>query len=256
MNISSIRRYITFISWALIAIIVSIEVGSSLGLLSLVVDFFKSLGGLDGNVNSAESPGMGIMALAFIDGILLYSWSTIKAGSVIPEKILTPSMKIANIVFFFLMLMAAITTIFVAIALITVMVSLLLAIPFGTIVYMIKFASFPTGAAASTLAVLMSLKILFAISIVVGESRLFHDYRMFLLVLATSFVANIIIGFVHGIVPGFLVSITDAVGAIIVAIIALIWLIIMFLGSIINGVTLVMDAIGLASKAGNALRKG
>ena len=251
----NIRRSITFISWALIAVIVSIEIGSSLGLLSYVVGIFESLGWLKEGSSSAKSPGIGIAALAFIDGILLYSWSTIKAGSVIPEKILTPSMKIANICFFFLMLMAAITSIFVAIALITVMVSLLLAIPFGTIVYMIKFGSFATGAATSTLAILMSLKILFAITLVVGEKRLFHDYRIFLLLLVTSFVANIIIGFVHGIVPGFLVSITDAIGAIIVAIIAVIWLIFMFLGSIINGVTLVMDAIGLASKVGNAVRK-
>ena len=243
----NIRRAITFFSWALIAIIVGIELGSSLGLLSVVAE----LVGADGT----KSPGIGIAALAFIDGILLYSWSTIKAGSFIPEKILTPAMKIANICFFLLMIIAAITTIFVAIALITVMVSLLLAIPFGTIVYMIKFGSFSTGAATSTLAVLMSLKTLFAITLVIGEKRLFHDYRIFLLVLATSFVANIIIGFVHGIVPGFLVSITDAIGAIIVAIIAVIWLIVMLPGSLINGVTLVMDAIGLASKAGNALRK-
>jgi hypothetical protein len=244
----NIRRYITFISWALIAIIVGIELGSSLGLLSIMAQAV----GADGT----KSPGMGIMALAFIDGILLYSWSTIKAGSIIPEKFLTPATKIANLCFFFSMLMAAIATIVTAIALITVMVSLLLAIPFGTIVYMIKYANFSTGAAQSTLAILMSLKILFTISLIVGEARLFQDYRKFLYVLATSFVVNIIIGFTHGMVPGFLVSITDAIGAIIVAVIALVWLITMFLGSIITGLTLVMDAIGLASKASNKLRGG
>jgi hypothetical protein len=243
----NIRRSITFISWALIAIIVGIELGSSLGLLSILA---KAVG-----ADGTKSPGMGIMALAFIDGILLYSWSTIKAGSVIPEKVLTPATKIANFCFFLFMIITAIAIIFTAIALITLMVSLLLAIPFGTIIYLIKYGKFATGAAQSTLAVLMSLKILFAISLIIGEERLFYDYRKFLYVLVTSFVANIIIGFLHGMVPGFLVSITDAVGAIIVAAMALVWLIIMFLGSIINVITLVMDAIGLAFKASNKLRK-
>ena len=69
----NIRRSITFISWVLIAVIVSIEIGSSLGLLSYVVGIFESLGWLKEGSSSAKSPGIGIAALAFIDGILLYS---------------------------------------------------------------------------------------------------------------------------------------------------------------------------------------
>ncbi|MFT6791823.1 MAG: hypothetical protein ACJA04_001036 [Cellvibrionaceae bacterium] len=232
------RGYIGLVSWFLIALIVGIEVSS----LAFVTT---------SNTENLKSPGLGIMSLAFIDGILLYSWTTIKAGSIIPEKILTPGTKVANFLFFLFLLSLSITTIFTAIALIMLMISLLLAIPFGTIVYMIAYADFPKGAAQTTLAILMSLKILFAVSLVVGEKRLFEDYRKFLLLLLCSFVANIIIGFVHGIVPGFLVSITDAVGAIIVIIIALFWIITMFFGSTINMITLIMDALGMAAKIRN-----
>lgn len=238
---SDMRRFIGLVSWFLIALVVGVEVSS----LAFVTT--ESTEGL-------RSPGLGIASLAFIDGILLYSWSTIKAGSIIPEKVLTPATKIANFLFFLFLLIMAITTIFVAIALIMLMISLLLAIPFGTIVYMIVYADFPKGAAQATLGALMSLKILFAISLVIGEKRLFEDYRKFLLLLLCSFIANIIIGFVHGLVPGFLVSITDAVGAIVVVIIALLWIITMFIGSIINLITLIMDAIGLVSKMGNKMR--
>jgi hypothetical protein len=36
-------------------------------------------------------------------------------------------------------------------------------------------------------------------------------------------VCNILIAFLHGLVPGILVSITDALGALVIAIIAIIW---------------------------------
>ena len=54
-----------------------------------------------------------------------------------------------------------------------------------------------------------------------------------MLLVLTSLLCNIIISFLHGLVPGFLVSITDGVGAIIVAILAIIWLLFLGIGAII-----------------------
>ena len=50
--------------------------------------------------------------------------------------------------------------------------------------------------------------------------------------MATSFLANLIVSFLHGLVPFPLVSITDAVAGIIVGILALIWAIVILIGSI------------------------
>jgi hypothetical protein len=47
-------------------------------------------------------------------------------------------------------------------------------------------------------------------------------------------VANLIISFLHGFVPIILVSITDAIGAIIVGILAVIWAIILLVFAIIS----------------------
>jgi len=43
------------------------------------------------------------------------------------------------------------------------------------------------------------------------------------LFILTSLLATLIIGYLHGLVPLFLVSITDAIAAIVVAILALLW---------------------------------
>ena len=48
----------------------------------------------------------------------------------------------------------------------------------------------------------------------------------------TSLVANIIVSFLHGLPPGFLVSITDSIAAIIIGIIAVIWGIVVLVGAL------------------------
>jgi hypothetical protein len=53
------------------------------------------------------------------------------------------------------------------------------------------------------------------------------------LLIVTSLVANLIVTFLHGIVPLFLVSITDAIAAIVVAIIGIIWAIVLLIGAIV-----------------------
>ena len=78
---------------------------------------------------------------------------------------------------------------------------------------------------------LMTLKIGFAICLVLANQRYLQNLGLDLLIV-TSLIATIIIGFLHSFVPGLLVSITDAIGAIVVAIIAIIWAIILLIGSI------------------------
>ena len=56
----------------------------------------------------------------------------------------------------------------------------------------------------------------------------------------TSLLANVIVSFLHGLVPSVLVSITDAIAAIIVAILALIWAIVLLVFSVVS----IVKAIG------------
>jgi hypothetical protein len=122
--------------------------------------------------------------------------------------------------------------IFVALAKLLLMVALFLAIPFGTIAYLIIWGDFPKGTAALILSLLMLFKIAASICLPIAHQRFLVAKGLILMIL-TSFLATIIVSFLHGIVPTVLVSITDALAAIIVGIIALIWAIIILVGSII-----------------------
>jgi hypothetical protein len=54
------------------------------------------------------------------------------------------------------------------------------------------------------------------------------------LMVLTSFLAILIISFLHGLVPIILVSITDMIAAIIIGIIAVIWAIVLLIGGIVG----------------------
>ena len=111
------------------------------------------------------------------------------------------------------------------------MVSLLLATPFGTIAYLALFGFFPRGDAAILLSLLMFLKLVFAGALVLAHQRFLQNKGLVLLVL-TSLVATMIVAFLHSVVPVILVSITDDIGAIVVAMIAIIWGVVLLIGSI------------------------
>ena len=54
------------------------------------------------------------------------------------------------------------------------------------------------------------------------------------LIVLTSLVAGLVVSFLHGFVPGILVSITDAVAGIVVAILAILWAAFLLLGSVFS----------------------
>ena len=79
----------------------------------------------------------------------------------------------------------------------------------------------------------MTLKFGFIVCLILAHQRFLQNKGLVLIVL-TSLLANLIIGFLHNFVPGPLVSITDAIGAIIVGILAVIWAIVLLIFSIIS----------------------
>jgi glycopeptide antibiotics resistance protein len=121
--------------------------------------------------------------------------------------------------------------IFAALALLLLMVSLLLAIPFGTVIYLAEYADFNRAAAAATLSFAMALKLGFSVLLVLAHQRFLENKGLVLIVL-TSFAGTILLSFLHGFFPRFLVSITDDVGAIIIAVLTLIWALFYLIGAI------------------------
>lgn len=179
-----------------------------------------------------EPPGLGIPYLALIDGILAFSLGMMVLALVLNETVQSKVQSIVSVILSFFLALGSLVLIFVALAQLLLMIGLFFAIPFGTIAYLIIWGDFPKGTAAVILSLLMALKIGAAICLPIAHQRFLTAKGLIILIL-TSFVATIIVSFLHGLVPGPLVSITDAVAAIIVGIIALIWAIVILIGSII-----------------------
>jgi hypothetical protein len=210
-----------------------------IALVLLVLAFLAELGSgiyIDAAAPNAQSydvanPGLGIPYLAILDGLVLFTIALIGAPLIISDRVHGRIQGIITFIVALLTLLGSIVMIFAALCLLLLMVSLLLAVPFGTMVYMGKYAFFKKPEAAITLSLIMGFKLGFAVFLVLAHQR-FLENKGLVLIILTSFLATIILSFLHGIVPRFLVSITDDIGAIIIAIFAAIWALFYLIGSI------------------------
>ncbi|HEX5081683.1 MAG TPA: hypothetical protein VFY40_06545 [Blastocatellia bacterium] len=214
--IDSLRKPLFMIAVVLILIVLLIELGSGL---------VASLG--------AKPGGIGIPCLALLDGLLAFTVVLMACSLLIPERTQGRIQGVATLIVSLIVIIAGIANIFMAIGKLFLMLGLLLAPIFGTIAYFLIFAWFPQAEAAVSLSLLMTLKLFFAGFLVFAHQRFLQNKGLVLLTLS-SFAANIVISFLHGFAPGFLMSITDAIAAIVVAIIAVIWAIVFLVGSIIS----------------------
>ena len=178
-----------------------------------------------------KPPGIAIYALALVDGILAFTLALMGLSLLIGHAKHARIQGIITLVFSIVIVVLAIVAILIALVKLLLMVSLFLAFPFGTIAYLAIYGFFNRGGASATLGLLMTLKIAFAVCLVLAHQRFLQNKGLILMVI-TAFVGNVIVGFLHGIVPIFLVSITDAIAAIVVAILALIWAIVLLIGAI------------------------
>ncbi len=185
-----------------------------------------------GSIFASETiPGMGISWLAILDGLVLFTIILIAAPLVITDRVHGRIQGIVTFVVSLLTLLGAIAMLFIALGLLILMVTLLLSIPFGTIVYLAEYTSFDKTTAAIMLSTIMTLKVGFTLFLIFAHQR-FLENKGLMLIILTSFVASIILGFLHGWFPRPIVSITDAVGAIIIALAAAIWALFYLVGSI------------------------
>lgn len=218
----ALRRPLFFTAVALILIAVLVELGS------LAVVGVDSTAATDFDL---PTPGLGIPYLALLDGLVLFTILLIGVSLIIPERVHGRVQGIITLVVSLLVLLGAIMMIIYALSLLILMVSLLMAVPFGTAIYMATFADFDLTASRSTLSLLMMLKLGFAVCLVLAHQR-FLENKGLVLIILSSLLATVIVSFLHGLFPGFLVSITDDIAAIVVAILAAIWAVVFLIGSI------------------------
>ncbi|HEV2913126.1 MAG TPA: hypothetical protein VGX92_07410 [Pyrinomonadaceae bacterium] len=226
--LDELRKPFFIIALLLMLFVVLVEIGSAAWVDVGTPKTAQLASALD-----ADTPGYGIVYLSFLDGFVLYITLLIGLSLIIPERIQGRVQGCVTLIVSFFGCLGIITAIFVALAMLILMVTLLLSPIFGTVAYFALYADFDRSSASITLGLIMMLKLGFAICLVLAHQRFLQSKGLVLIVL-TSLLANIIISFLHSFVPGILVSITDVIGAIVVAILAVIWAIFLMIMAIIS----------------------
>lgn len=183
----------------------------------------------DDRDDAPGSPGLAIPALALIDSLILciYLGLAFLTGRV--RSVVTAIVALLVLIFAIIMALTAF-------ALVMVMIGLFLAVPFGTIAYIVIWGFFSRGTAAAVLGGIIILQIAAAVCATLNN-RSFLQNKTMVLLLLTSLGCNVLTAFLHGLVPMILVSIVDAILAIVIAIVAAIWALNYLIRNIIAAIT-------------------
>jgi hypothetical protein len=246
----TLRKPFFYAAVVLIVLVVLIEIGSGFllrvelpadvvgGISSSLPEGLRDiLGDVDaGDVRdlaeaSADVPGLGIPYMALVDGVLLFTIALVASSMVITDRVQGRVQGCATFLLSLVLVIASIALIFAALFLLLLMIALFLAVPFGTIAYMAIYGFFNRPGAAAILGITLLMKVGFAACLVLAQQRFLQNRGLVLLTLS-SLVANIVLSFLHGLVPLPLVSITDALGALIMGICGCAWWLLALVGAI------------------------
>jgi hypothetical protein len=228
--LDSMRKPIFIIALIAIGLTVLVEL-SSIALISN--------GSSSANALNVSVTGQAIPSMAYLDGLIFFAALIIAIALLVPERVQSKVQGIVTVIVSFSLLLGCIVCIFKNLTMLFLMISLLLAVPFGTIVYFAAWAHFDTNTARIALSLIMTLKIVFAVCLVLAQQRFLQNKGLVLIIL-TSFLENLIIAFLYGFVPGFLVNPADRIAAIICGVLGAIWAVIYLVGGIISVVKVIV----------------
>lgn len=180
---------------------------------------------------SEEPPGRGIFAMALLDGVLAFRIALMGLALVLSPRVLGRVQGVATAIVSVLLLLAGVVGLLFLLSELALMIGLFTAAPFGTIVYMGKWGFFPSGDAATLLSLLLFLKLALVVFLVLAQPR-FLQLKALVALVATSLLANLLLAFLHGLVPNPVTSIADEIGAIIVVVFGIVWAALMLVGAI------------------------
>ncbi|MEU5722180.1 hypothetical protein ABZ783_10205 [Micromonospora sp. NPDC047738] len=232
-----LRKPFLLLALLAVALVVGLELGAALltgggdagGALR---DSAGQLGVELGDVGTVTEPaGRGTGYLALIDVVALWTTGLFSLSLVVPDRIQGRLQGVATLIFGIGLLIVSVVLLIVAFVELTVLVSLFLAAPFGTLAYLAVWGFFPVGDAAVLLGLVLLLKLVWAGLLLLAQPRFLQNKGLVLLAL-TTLVCTVVLEFLHGLVPVILVSITDDVGALVFAVVAAVWALVLLVGSI------------------------
>jgi len=189
--------------------------------------------------SSEKPPGEAIPYMALLDGVLLFAITLMALALLVTERITGRIQGLITVIFSIIVIFCAVLMAIKAFVEVTIMVSLFLSAPFGTIAYLAIWGFFPTGAAAAMLSASFVLKLVLTVLLVLAHQRFLQNKGLVGMII-TTLVCCFLIGFLQSFVPGFLASITDRVAAIVVMIVAIVWGIFLLIGGIISIVKVII----------------
>jgi hypothetical protein len=181
--------------------------------------------------NVSQPPGRGIMYLALIDVIALYTTGLFTLSLIVPDRVQARAQGVATLIGSIILIIVSFVLLIIAFIELMIMVTLFLAPPFGTLAYLFIWGFFPVGKASVIIGLLMFLKLAWAVLLIIAQPRFLQNKGLVLLIL-TSLVCTLCLEFLHGLLPVILVSILDDVGAIIFSVTGIVWGIVLLIGSI------------------------
>ncbi len=234
-----VRRPLFFLACFALLLVVLVETGSALALggdpAGPVGTLTAGIPDVDPDmiegVDAQTPPGNGIGYLALVDGYLLFSVVMLGVSFLVSQRAYGRVQGIITLIVSFLWLVLSLAMALVAFVLLMVMVGLLVATPFGTIAYLAVWGFFPVSQSSAVLGLLLFLKLVFLGLLVFAQPKFLKAVALMTHV-AVSFGLQLVLGIVHGWLPGILVSIGDQLLAVVFAIVALVGAVWAFVWSI------------------------
>lgn len=189
------------------------------------------LGRAGGGGLARQTPGIAIGYLAILDLMLAHAIGLMAVELLAPRSVVGRVQGPLTLVLSLLGVIAAFFLALGALFFLVLLVTLLVAVPFGTIAYLAGWGHFATGAAAATLSIVMLLKLGFAVLLPLAHQRFLQNKGLIVLT-GASLGLTWVVAFLHAFPPGFLVSIADAIGALVIGVIGVVWLVLLLIGSL------------------------
>jgi hypothetical protein len=243
--VERLNRPLFLVALASLAVAVAVEIastalippaGSDQGAIGDVLDSQElSSGEIEDAVGQIEAggsrdAGVALPLLALLDGLLLVTMLGLGLAFVVPHRILARVVAPANLVVSIATIVTGVTMFAATLALLFLMLGLFLAFPFGTVAYLARWGSFPRAEVEVASGIVLGLKLAFCGFALAASPRLLGQKALVALV-ATSFVTQLVVAFLHGLAPLPLVSILDAVAGLVVVVVAVAWAVVIATGS-------------------------
>jgi hypothetical protein len=178
-----------------------------------------------------KPPGIGISYLALVDGLLLFVLALEGLSVIVSQQRAARIQGIVTLIVSLIWVIVSAVLALVALGLLLLMIGLFLAVPFGTIVYLAKWGFFPVAESAAILSLILLLKLIWGGALVVANPR-FLVVKSLVIWFLLSLVLQLVLSFLHGLLPVPVISIGDALWAIVTAVVALVWALITLIGAI------------------------